>query len=199
MTMTERRNRDDEAREILSRATPDSAHSQLLRAEPSAPATPAIVRRSFGLPIAVSRVVELPRAATDREWEQLISQFRTVFGVQGRATTSGGLREWSQGHLHISLEPTANGEQLRVSDLKDEAVAINGLGFALAGMGVLMSAVMAAGGKSAKALVVLGIFGAMSTLAFFAANLVRTPFWARERERQMQAIADHTVKLLSTP
>ena len=197
--MTERRSGDDEAREIPNLAAPDSAHSQLLRAEPNALATPATIRRSFGLPIAVSRVVELPRAPTDREWEQLISEFRTAFGAQGHATTSGRLREWSQGHLHISVEPTANGEQLRFSDLKDEAVAINGLGFGLAGMGVLTSAIVAAAGKSGKALMVLGVFGAMATLAFFAANLARTPLWARERERQMQAIAEHTVRLLSTP
>jgi hypothetical protein len=34
-------------------------------------------------------------------------------------------------------------------------------------------------------------------LAAFGANLVRLPRWARERERQMEAIAEHAVKLLS--
>ena len=158
---------------------------------------PATVRRSFGLPIGVSLVVDLPRAPTDREWEQLSSQFRTEFGAQGGATISGGLREWSHGNLHISVEPTAHGEQLRLSDLNDAAVAINGLGFGLGAMSLLMGAVVAAAGKPEKALVVLGMFGGMSLLAFFAANLVRTPAWARKRERQMGEIAEHAVKLLS--
>jgi hypothetical protein len=35
------------------------------------------------------------------------------------------------------------------------------------------------------------------SLAAFGANLVRLPSWARERERQMEAIAEHAVKLLS--
>jgi hypothetical protein len=144
----------------------------------------------------VSRIVDLPRAPTDREWERLISEFRTTFGAQGRVTTSGGLRDWSHGNLHISLEPTANGEQLRVTDLKDEAVAINGLGFFLGAMGVLVGGLVAAAGDPHKGLLAFGMFGGMSILAFVAANLVRTPAWARERVQQMDAIAEHAVKLL---
>ena len=158
----------------------------------------APVRRSFGLPIGMSRVVHLPRAPTDREWEQLISQFRTTFGTPGQSTTSGGLREWSQGDVHISVEPTENGEQLRLSARNEAAVALNGLGVVMGGMSVLMGAVVAAAGKPEKALAVLGMFGGMSLFAF-GANLVRLPSWARERERQMEAIAEHAVKLLSNP
>lgn len=92
-------------------------------------------------PVGVSRVVDRPRAPTDREWEQLIAEFRTTFGVRGQATSAGGLRDWSHGNLHI-------------------------------------------GGIS---------------LVTFVANAIRLPRWARERERQMEAIAEHTVKLLSGP
>ncbi len=159
---------------------------------------PAPVRRAFGLPIGVSRVVDLPRAPTDREWEQLVSQFRTTFGAQGRTTTSGGLREWSHGNLHISVEPTERGEQLRISMRNDTAEGLNALGLLTGGLSVLMGAVAAVAGKGEQALVVLGMFGGMS-LAAFGANLVRLPRWARERERQMEAIAEHTVKLLSNP
>ena len=156
------------------------------------------MRRSFGLPIGLSRVVDLPRAPTDREWEQLISQFRTTFGTPGHATTSGGLRGWSQGDLHISVEPTEHGEQLRLSTLKGDAMVFNGFGLLMGGMSVLMSAVVAAAGKPEKALVLLGMFGGMS-LAAFGANVVRLPSWARERKRQMEEIAEHAVKLLSNP
>jgi hypothetical protein len=181
-----RRDADDEGREMVRLATTGDA---LMR--------PASVRRSFGLPIGVSRLVDLPRAPTDREWEQLIAEFRTTFGVPGRATTSGGIRDWSQGNLRISVEPTAHGEQLRLSDLKEDAVAINGLGFGLAAMGALLGAVLGALGRPEKALAAAGVFGGMAMLAFIAANLVRTPAWARERERQMEMLAQDAVKLLS--
>jgi len=141
-------------------------------------------------------VVGLPRAPTDREWEQLISEFRTTFETQGRATTSGGLREWSQGNLHISVEPTEHGEQLRLSTLKDDGLALNVFGAGMSVMAVLMSAVVAAAGNATKALAVLGMFGGMAVAAF-GANVLRLPRWARTRERQMEAIAERAVKLLS--
>ena len=226
--MTTRRYRTDEVREIFSLATTGDARDssmpvkrggltltelqrigQIAGIDPArveqaaerldARGSPTIVRRSFGLPVEVSRIVELPRAPTDREWEQLISESTTVFGVHGRVTTTGGLRDWSHGNLRISVEPTAEGQQLRLNDLKDEAVAINGVGFLMVGMGVLMGGVLAAIGKPDKALAVLGTFTAMAMIPFFAANLVRTPAWARERERQFEAIAEHIVRLLSPP
>jgi hypothetical protein len=116
--------------------------------------------------------------------------------VQGRATTAGGLREWSYGDLHISAEPTEHGEQLRLTSLNSLAMALNGLGVVTGGMSLLFGAVVAADGKPGKALVVLGMFGGMS-LAAFASNVIRLPRWARERGRQMEAVAEHAVKLLS--
>ena len=225
--MTKRRYGEDEVREIFSLATTGGMQDRSLPSdsggltleelqrigqeagiEPTQVAraaeqldsrgTAAPMRRSFGLPVGVSRVVDLPRAPTDREWEQLISRFRTTFGTQGRVTTSGGLREWSQGNLHICVEPTEHGEQLRLSTMKEDAVALNGLSVVLSAMAVLFSAVVAASGKPGMALLILGLFGGMAAFSF-GANLVRLPGWARERSRQMEAIAAHAVKLLSNP
>jgi len=227
ITMTERRYGDDEVREIFSLATTGDTRDRSLRAESGAmtlaelqrigqeagiePARvaeaalrvgargrPAPVRRSFGLPVGLTRVVGLPRAPTDREWEQLIAEFRTTFQTLGRASTSGGLREWTHGNLHICVEPTEQGQQLRLSTLKDDGIVLNGVSVLLGGMSVLTSAVNAGGGNPEKALVLLGIFGGMS-LAAFVANAIRLPRWARERERQMEALAERAVKLLSNP
>jgi hypothetical protein len=225
MTMTNRRYGDEEVREILSLATTGDTRDQSLPTEPGgltlddlqrigqevgiepariahaaerldARGRVAPVRRSLGLPVGVSRVVDLPRAPTDREWEQMVSEFRSTFGTQGRTTTSGGLRDWSHGNLHISVEPTAHGDQLRLSTLKDDGLALNALGIGLGGLSMLMSAVVAGAGNTGKALAILGMFGGMSLLAL-GANVIRLPRWARERERQMEAIAEHAVKLLS--
>ncbi|MGE0352384.1 MAG: hypothetical protein AB7I33_05985 [Gemmatimonadales bacterium] len=225
--MTTRRYGDDEVREIFSLATTGGTRDRPLPAESGgltleelqhigreagieparvaqaaarleARGRPASVRRSFGLPVGVSRVVDLPRAPTDREWEQLIAGFRTTFGAQGQVTGSGGLRQWSQGNLHISVESTERGEQLRLSTLKGDAMSLNGLGLVMGGMSLLLGAVVFAAGKPGKALVLVGMFGGLA-LAAFGANLLRLPRWARERERQMEAIAEHAVKLLSGP
>jgi hypothetical protein len=225
--MTARRYGDDEVREIFSLATTGGTRDRALPGESGgmtldelqrigqeagieparvaqaaasldARGMPASVRRSFGLRIGLTRVVDLPRAPTDREWEQLISAFRTTFGAPGKATTSGGLRQWSQGDLHICVEPSEHGEQLRLSSLNGGAQALNALSVVTGGMSLFMSAVVTAAGKPGKALVVFGMFGGIA-LASFAANLLRSPRWARDRERQLAAIAEHAVKLLSNP
>jgi hypothetical protein len=223
--MTERRYGEDEVREIFSLATTGGARDPSLPAEADgltldelqriaeqvgieparvaqaaarlgARGAPAPVRRSFGLPVGVSRVVDLPRAPTDREWEQLVSEFRTTFETQGQMATTGGLREWSAGSLHISVEPTAHGEQLRLSTLKEDGMILNGFSAIMGAMSVIMGSVVATAGQPGKALPVIAMFGGMGLFAF-GANLVRLPRWARERERQMEAIAEHAVKLLS--
>jgi hypothetical protein len=145
----------------------------------------------------MSRVVDVPRSPTDREWEQLISLFRSAFGVPGVATTSGGMRQWSHGNLHVSIEPTERGEQLRLSTLKDDAILFNGLGVLLGGMGILTSAMVVASGKPEKALAAGGMFGGMAVFSFLA-NVLRLPGWARARQRQLEEVAQHTVKLLSS-
>jgi len=188
----------DELRQVAREAGIDPARVAQAAASLDARGKPAPVRRALGLPIGLSRVVDLPRAPTDREWEQLISEFRTTFGTLGHATSSGGLRECSHGNLHICVEPTEHGHQLRLGTLKDDAIALNALAGLMGGMSLLMSAVVAAAGKPEKALVVLTMFGGIA-LAAFGANVLRLPRWARERERQMEAIAEHTVKLLSDP
>lgn len=223
--MTERRYGDDEVREIFSLATTGETHDRSVPSEPGGltlgdlqrigqeagiePARVALaatqldargrvapVRRSLGMPVGVSRVVDLPRAPTDREWEQLVALCRTTFDARGRVSTTGGLREWSQGNLHVCIEPTERGEQLRLSTLKGDGAPLNAVGVGLGAMSVLMSASVAAAGKPEKAWFFLGVFGGMS-LAAFVANLVRLPRWARERERQMEEIAERAVRLLS--
>ncbi len=225
--MSTRRYGDDEVREIFALATTGEGSDRVLPAEsggmtldeitdigreagiePARVAQAAAsleargrvpeVRRSFGMPVGVARVVDLPRAPTDREWEQMIAGFRSAFGAQGKVTTVGGLRDWSNGNLHIGVEPTEHGYQLRMSTLKDDAMALNALGIVMGGMSVLMGAVAAAAGKPEKVLALVGMFGGLS-LAAFAANVIRLPRWAREREQQMESIAERAVQLLAKP
>lgn len=157
---------------------------------------PQQIRRSFGLPVGISRVVDLPRAPTDQEWGQLVSEFRTTFATRGQTNTSGELREWSHGNLHICVEPTARGYQLRLSTLRDDAIAFNGVSVLMGLMSVIFGSVVLVSGKPPeKAIAVFGMFAGMG-LAAFAVNLVNIPRWARTRERQLAALAEQAVALL---
>lgn len=222
--MSERRYEEDEVREIFSLATTTGGHdrslpdesggltlSEIQRIGNDAGIEPAFialaaakldargiqspVQRSLGFPTGLSRVIPLSRAATDREWEQLVTQFRTTFGSPGQGTTSGGLREWTHGDVHIAIEPTEAGSQLRLTARNELAVALNGLGIVTGGMSLLMSAVVASAGKPEKVLAVFAMFGGIS-LAAFATNLIRAPRWARTRQQQMDTIAERVVAAL---
>ncbi len=222
--MSDRRYEEDEVREIFSLATttggndrslPDESGgltlSEIQRigkdagiepafiaqaaAKLDARGLPSPVQKSFGVPVGMSRVIPISRAPTDREWEQLVTQFRTTFGSSGQGTTSGGLREWTHGDVHIAIEPTEHGQQLRLSARNEAAVAVNGLGVVTGGMSLLTSAAVAAAGKPEKVLAVLAMFGGMSLLAF-ATNLIRSPRWARTRQQQLDAIAERVVAVV---
>ena len=80
--------------------------------------------------------------------------------------------------------------------MKDDATILNGFAVVMGGVSVLMGSVVAVAAGPVKALAVLGLFGGMSAFAY-GANLIRQPRWARERERQMEALAEHAVRLLS--
>jgi hypothetical protein len=153
------------------------------------------LRRSLGMPIEVGRVVPLPRAPTDAEWDQLVAELRSTFGARGRVTVEGGLREWRNGNLHASVEPAAGGFRLRLGTVKGDAQGLNALGATglLAGAAVFVS--MVASGEIVGATVVPAIFGTAGVSAFLA-NLIRLPRWADRRTEQMDRILDRAHAIL---
>jgi hypothetical protein len=147
------------------------------------------LRRSLGMPIEVGRVVPLPRAPTDEEWDQLVAELRTTFRAQGNVSVQGGLREWRNGNLHASVEPGPGGYRLRLRTVKGDAQGVNALGATglVAGAAVFVSMILS--GEIAGAVVVPTIFGTAGVSAFLA-NLVRLPRWAEQRTEQMDHIID---------
>src|SRR5688572_6230223 len=105
-------------------------------------------RTSMGMPVSVGRVIELPRALTDREWELLVVELRETFQAKGRVSAQGSIREWRNGNLHASVEPTETGHRLRLGTTKSGATAMNRLGVVGVGVGLLsVPIVMLAGGS----------------------------------------------------
>jgi hypothetical protein len=211
--MTERRYRDPEVRKILELATrPETASppartaadgltlaeiqgiagevgisaDAVSRAAAALDARGAAPRRSWGMPVEVGRVVSLPRALSEREWERLVAELRTTFRASGRVAVTGSSREWSNGNLHAAVEPAADGYRLRLGTLKGNAGPINALGGAgVLGSVLLLGATALAGGPPDLATpLILGASGITAILA----NLLRLPRWASERSRQMAHI-----------
>lgn len=145
-------------------------------------------RTDLGMPVAVGRTVELPRAPSDREWDVLLSELRETFRARGKDGSRGDLRQWSNGKLHAFVEPTEEGYRLRMGTTKSDAATTTRLGIAGILMGLLLLVVRFVSGGAGEELVgpvVLGLMGAMA-LAYNAAHL---PAWAAEREEQMELVA----------
>ena len=151
-------------------------------------------RTHLGMPVSVGRVVDLPRAPTDHEWELLLAELRETFGAHGKDRSSGGLRAWTNGNLHAYVEPTAGGHRLRMGTLKGNAVALGWLAIVSLVFTLLMAAYLFATGETGDAI----LFAVLSALgvAGLGANVLRLPGWAEEREAQMERIASRAQSLI---
>jgi hypothetical protein len=215
---TERTYRDDEVREIFGLAArgpgnepaPASGADGLTLAslqsigeevglEPAAVAqaaaevevrSAALVpqRTSLGMPIGVGRIVPLPRALTDSEWERLVGELRTTFGARGRVASQGGLREWVNGNLHACIEPSAAGYHLRLGTVNGNARSMNALGAVGIGTGAIAFGSLVLGSGLQEAVFIPWMLGAAGVAALLS-NVLRLPRWARLRDRQMASIA----------
>ncbi len=152
-------------------------------------------RRTYlGVPTSVGRIVDLPRALTDHEWDVLVGELRETFGARGTVTAQGGAREWTNGNLHAFLEPTATGHRLRLGTLKGNAVALITTGAAGLALGLALLTLFIGEQLPGAAMVALLI--ALAGGGTLGVNMLRLPRWAREREGQMEYIAGQVVALV---
>jgi hypothetical protein len=151
----------------------------------------------IGAPIGVGRVVDLPRAPTDREWEMLVAELRRTFDAKGKVESYGDLRSWTNSRLHAHIEPSPSGYRLRMGTVKGNAQVLGGLGVAGLVGGLIWMVVLAISGGLAEEMtrpLTYAVLGAGALIA----NALRLPPWARERERQMEHIAERASLMLSS-
>lgn len=145
-------------------------------------------RSDFGMPVAVRRTVDLPRAPTDREWEMLVAELRETFNARGRVGSRGDVREWTNGNLHAYVEPTLTGHRLRLGTTKGDATGLNRMGAAALVMALVTMVLFFLTGDMPDDVFVPVIFALMGGVAL-TYNAMRLPSWALEREAQMEHIA----------
>ncbi|MFT5143199.1 MAG: hypothetical protein ACI80V_002206 [Rhodothermales bacterium] len=141
-----------------------------------------------GVTIGVRRSVELPGPMTDVLWEQLVVDLRQIFEAKGKIHRSGGLREWSNGNLHVLVEPTQTGHRLRMGTLKggSRELISTGIAFSIAFL-ISFAAAMVDGGLNLAALIPILLI-AMASVGATGFSLLRLSSWRNEREEQMVTI-----------
>ena len=149
---------------------------------------PSTAPNFLGVPLGVSRTVDLGRRLNDEEWERLVVQLRDVFDARGVMKSEGSFRQWTNGNLQVLLEPTATGHQLRFRTVHGAARAQIGAGLmtiALGGLVFIAGTFATRPINSVAGAVVLALGGAL----FVVAGVLRLPRWAKIRAQQMDALA----------
>ena len=120
---------------------------------------------------------------------------RETFQARGKRQRDGSLREWKNGNLHAVVEPTESGHRLRLRTFKGNAKLrlLGGLAAFAFGLAFLLKSAFIVDPLTVRMMVftlisVMGL-GSMGFTAF------RLPRWARERARQMEALAARAVEL----
>lgn len=174
--------------------------ARIARAAAALDARPAEGGReaSLGAPVAVARVVELPRAPTEREWQVLVGELRESRDTAGRLMSHGETREWTDGRLHVFLEPSVGGHRLRLSARRRDEMEIVWLGAAAVAIGLVVLVTQALDGATFGPLLetllpaVLALLGAGS----LAGRTLRLRRWADEKELEMARIAERARALV---
>ena len=145
--------------------------------------------RRFGVPLSVSRIVELPARLSEEDWDHLVVRLRDVFRARGQVSREGTLRSWSNGNLQVLMEPTRSGYRLRMrtlsADLRGRVAAGAALGTMGAGIGAL--GLVFASGDAMVAVPGVAFIMGIGVFMFGSAAL-KAPRWRAERAAQFEEI-----------
>ena len=147
--------------------------------------------KMLGIPVSVERILPLPRDLTENEWGLLVADLRDTFKARGTVSSEGSLRQWANGNLTGSVEPTrAGGYQLRLRTMKGNAATGLSLSAMFAVFGLLITTLLLLKDlPQDPSKYALGAFFGLVALGAFLTTAITVPRWHRERCRQMDEIA----------
>jgi hypothetical protein len=148
----------------------------------------ATSRRFLGLSIGVGRTIELDRKLSEDEWERLVVDLRETFDARGIVRREGSFREWTNGNLQALLEPTANGDRIRLRTVKGDARAWIRGGLVTLGIAAVTAIAGLVGGSNHHYLT-WAVEIAVLAAGQFAIGAIGLPGWARLRRKQMAEIS----------
>ena len=129
--------------------------------------------------------MDLDHAVNDQEWALLVSNLRETFDAKGVLRQDGAFRQWSNGNLHVLVEPTPSGSRVRFRTRNALSQTLI-TGGSLAVFGALAMVVMDSAGADAarQSVALLAAGGGMGLW-----GALRLPPWAQRRRRQMEELS----------
>ena len=137
------------------------------------------------LPRGVYRTAYLPGPPTAALWEQVLGDARRTFRARGKASEGGGVREWRNSNLRVSLEPAGDGSRLHLQTRRDDRVLSTAI---LAVVALFALATFALSGFDVSAEGSVGVLTAAMAVGALSLGLDQRR-WASERERQFAEVA----------
>ena len=174
---------------------------QITRAALSLRPSEAKPTESFlGMTTGVAHTVHLARKLTDDEWERFIAEVRETFNAHGTTASEGSLKRWSNGNLHVLLEPTDAGHRVRFKTFKGNAPWTVGGGLVLTAVGVIgeMTAALTGVAHDLGLVASFGVVGAIG-IGAIATTALRLPRWARSRKDQMEELGARVTAMALKP
>lgn len=144
----------------------------------------------MGFTVGVGRTVALGRTVTDAEWERLVVRLRDTFDAKGTFRVDGSLRQWTNGNLQILVEPTDDGDRLRMRTVNAAARALLSggvLAMTMTAMIAIVGSVVDPAHLNERLSTLIPLFGGGA--AMFALGIRRARGWAQTRLQQMDDIA----------
>lgn len=226
--MADRRYSDDEISEIFRRATEVQERAPQQQLPPSegmslaelqsigreAGIAPELVAQAareldqpdlprvssvFGITTGVARTVQLERRLTDDEWDALVVRLRETFQARGAISVQGAFRSWSNGNLHVLVEPNGDGQIVRFRTNHGNSRTFMITGMVMTAVTVTTLAVSAATGGLEVLNDAIDRVGSLFIIggALFGIGAFQLPRWRKTRREQMDELAERLLRLTS--
>ena len=145
-------------------------------------------KRLLGVKISAAHAIRIEGPFTDHDWHALVADCRSTFKAKGKVHDHVGTREWSNGNLHVLVEPAGEDVIVRMRTHNGQAQQFMGIGIAIAvsifvGLGSTFDSSSLTGDPLGNLML---LFGAVFAFSAFLYTRIRR--WAQTRESQMDAM-----------
>ncbi len=146
---------------------------------------------SLGQQVNVGKTTVLLGPFEESDWNDLVVDLRNTFDASGTVSIVGPVREWRNGNLRISVEPSGHGSVLRMSsrnsNLQGRLVA--GATMMAASFSFLLAQLFSMPDRAFGPILMLWSLFAAAGIALSASASLQLPRWRQTREDQMDDVA----------
>lgn len=145
-------------------------------------------KRLLGVKISAAHAIRVEGSFSEADWQALVADLRSTFEAKGKLNQTSGLREWSNGNLHVLVEPAGGDTIIRMRTVNGGAQRMGAAGMAMtfAMVIMMMSAFPEARSTGDLFGTVMLVFAALFGAGALLVTRIRG--WSRTRQAQMEAL-----------